>query len=59
MAFAEAWPELSIIQEVLGQIPWYHNIDLLDKLKHLEERLWHVQKPIENGLDLQRSRHAN
>lgn len=48
-AFAEAWPELSIIQEVLGQIPWYHNIGLLDKLKQPEERLWYARKTIENG----------
>ncbi|NEO34532.1 MAG: DUF1016 domain-containing protein [Symploca sp. SIO3C6] len=48
-AFAEAWPELQIVQEVLGQIPWYHNIGLLDKLKKPKERLWYARKTIENG----------
>ena len=46
---AEAWPEESILQEVLAKIPWYHNITLLEKLKNRDERLWYAQKVIENG----------
>jgi len=38
-AFASAWPDHEIVQEVLAQIPWYHNIALLDKLDGREERL--------------------
>jgi hypothetical protein len=34
-AFAEAYPDEQIVQAVLGQITWYHNIALLDKLKSL------------------------
>jgi hypothetical protein len=30
-------------------IPWWHNIVLLSKLKNNEERLWYAQKAIENG----------
>ncbi|PSB68583.1 DUF1016 domain-containing protein [filamentous cyanobacterium CCP1] len=48
-AFAEAWPDQQIVQEVLGQIPWYHNLALLDKLKGSEERLWYAQSTLENG----------
>ncbi|MFA4906741.1 MAG: PDDEXK nuclease domain-containing protein [archaeon] len=48
-AFAEAWPIEAIVQEPLAQITWYHNITLIDKLKDREERLWYVQKTIENG----------
>ena len=29
--FAESWPERSIVQEVLAQITWYHNLALLEK----------------------------
>jgi len=32
-SFAEAWPDESIVQEVLAQLPWYHQLALLDKLK--------------------------
>jgi hypothetical protein len=28
-AFAEAWPDLSIVQAALAQITWYHNIALV------------------------------
>ena len=48
-AFADAWPDESILQEVLAKIPWYHNITLLEKLKGSDERLWYAQKVIENG----------
>lgn len=45
-AFAHAWPQIEIVQEVLAQLPWYHNIALLEKLKIDEERLWYAQKSI-------------
>lgn len=48
-AFAESYPDEQIVQEVLGQIPWYHNIALLDKLNSLDERLWYAHKTIEQG----------
>jgi predicted nuclease of restriction endonuclease-like (RecB) superfamily len=48
-AFASAWPDLQIVQGVLGQIPWYHNLALLDKLNDEEERLWYAHKTVENG----------
>jgi predicted nuclease of restriction endonuclease-like (RecB) superfamily len=39
-AFSEAWPEGPIVQQVVGQIPWGHNVRLLDLVKDREERLW-------------------
>jgi predicted nuclease of restriction endonuclease-like (RecB) superfamily len=48
-SFAEAWPEESIVQQVVGQIPWGHNLRLLDLVKPREERLWYAQTAIENG----------
>ncbi|MBD2065941.1 DUF1016 domain-containing protein [Leptolyngbya sp. FACHB-671] len=48
-AFAQAFPDQTVIQAVMGQITWYHNIALLDKLKDNEERLWYAQKTIEHG----------
>jgi predicted nuclease of restriction endonuclease-like (RecB) superfamily len=48
-AFAEAYPDQAIVQEVLAQIPWYHNIALLEKLKSSQHRLWYARKAIEHG----------
>ena len=48
-AFAEAYLDQAIVQEVLAQIPWYHNQALLDKLKAPDERLWYAQGTLENG----------
>lgn len=47
-SFAEAYPDREIMQRV-AQIPWRHNQAILDKLKTIEERLWYVQKSLENG----------
>lgn len=48
-SFAEAWPESEFVQEVLAQLPWYHQVTLLDKLKTRAEREWYAAKAIENG----------
>ncbi|HEY9881490.1 MAG TPA: PDDEXK nuclease domain-containing protein [Leptolyngbyaceae cyanobacterium] len=48
-AFADAYPDEQIVQEVLAQITWYHNIALLEKLKEPELRLWYARKTSENG----------
>lgn len=48
-AFAEAWPDAEFVQEVLAQLPWYHQLALLDKLKNKEIRTWYAQKAIENS----------
>jgi len=48
-SFAEAWPEEEIVQETLAQIPWYHHIALLEKVKSREERLWYARQVVENG----------
>ena len=48
-AFAEAWPDESFVQEVLAQLPWYHQLALLDKLNSAEERRWYAAKAIEHN----------
>ena len=42
-AFAEVWPDGSIVQQVAAQLPWFHNCVLLDKVKNPEERLWYIR----------------
>jgi predicted nuclease of restriction endonuclease-like (RecB) superfamily len=48
-AFAQSYPQEAIVQEVLAQIPWYHNLALLEKLKSTEQRLWYAQETVTNG----------
>jgi predicted nuclease of restriction endonuclease-like (RecB) superfamily len=48
-AFAKAWPKLEIVQEALAQLPWYHQIALLEKLNTEAERLWYASKAYEYG----------
>ena len=48
-AFAEAYPDMQIVQAVLGQITWYHNIALLEKTKNPEERLWYAKETAINA----------
>jgi len=48
-AFAETYPDEPIVQGVLAQITWYHNIALIEKLKAQTERLWYAQKTLEHG----------
>ena len=47
--FAESWPDRGIVQEVLAQITWYHNLALLEKVKEPELRVWYARQTFENG----------
>jgi len=48
-AFAEAWPDSEFVQGVLAQLPWYHQLALLDKLRSEDERRWYAAKAIEHN----------
>ena len=37
------------VQMASAQIPWSHNILILDKVKDTDERLWYIEKCVENG----------
>lgn len=47
-AFAEAWPDPEIVQQVVAQLPWGHNIALL-QVEGREAREWYARQTIENG----------
>ncbi len=47
--FAESWPDRSIVQRTVAQIPWRSNLTLLDKLNNPETRLWYAEKTLEWG----------
>ena len=48
-AFAEAWPDESIVQQVVGQIPWGHNLRILDLLKDSDDREWYARAALQHG----------
>jgi predicted nuclease of restriction endonuclease-like (RecB) superfamily len=50
-AFAGAWPDIQFVQAVLAQLPWYHQLALLDKLKTETEteRRWYAAKALEHN----------
>ena len=46
---AEEYPDFEFVQQVVAQIPWGHNIILIDKVKNIEERKWYINQSIING----------
>ena len=48
-AFAEAWPDAEFVQQAVAQLPWGHNLVLLDKLFDPETRRWYAAKTIEHN----------
>lgn len=48
-AFAEAWPDPEIVQQRVAQLPWGHNIRLIQSVKDPDQRLWYADQSIENG----------
>ena len=48
-AFAAAWPDPEFVQQVVAQLPWGHNVRLLDALANPDERAWYARHAIANG----------
>jgi predicted nuclease of restriction endonuclease-like (RecB) superfamily len=48
-SFAQAWQQENIVQQVVGQLPWGHNLVLLSKIKTPELRLMYASRAIEHG----------
>jgi len=46
---AQEWPDESIVQQLVAQIPWGHNVCLLDKVCPGSEREWYIYATIEHG----------
>jgi predicted nuclease of restriction endonuclease-like (RecB) superfamily len=48
--FSEAWPDLSAIRQwAVGELPWGHVIELLDKLDDQTMRDWYAAKDVQHG----------
>ena len=48
-AFAEAWPNAEFVQQAVAQLPWGHNLVLLDKLNTPEERQWYADNALKHN----------
>jgi predicted nuclease of restriction endonuclease-like (RecB) superfamily len=48
-AFAQAWGDAEIVQQLVGRLPWGHNLVLLTKLKDESARRQYAQRAIEQG----------
>ena len=48
-AFAEAFPEREIVQQVVARLPWGHAIKLVESVKSPEQRIWYARQAAEYG----------
>lgn len=48
-SFAEAYQAEEIVQQLAGQLPWYHNVVIFTKLKDPALREWYIRACIEHG----------
>ena len=47
--FAAMFEDAEIVQAVLAQLTWYHNMALMDKTQDTEQYVWYAQETIKNG----------
>ncbi|MDR1934231.1 MAG: PDDEXK nuclease domain-containing protein [Candidatus Accumulibacter sp.] len=48
-AFAEVWRDEQIVQQLAGQLPWFHNVVLITRLKDDHARKWYAQRAATEG----------
>lgn len=48
-AFAEAWPDRAIVQQLVALLPWGHHAVLLDRVKDPATREFYIRKTVEHG----------
>lgn len=47
--FAATYTDCEFVQQTVAQIPWGHNIVLLDKVQDEEKRFWYAEACLKNG----------
>ncbi len=50
--FAELYTDFQFVQTVSAQITWSHNIEIMNKVKSYDEKIWYIENAIENGWSL-------
>lgn len=48
-ALADAYPDEPFVQQVVAQLPWGHNVRILDMVKTPTEREWYLRAAIAHG----------
>jgi predicted nuclease of restriction endonuclease-like (RecB) superfamily len=48
-AFAEAYPDKEFVQQAVAQIPWGHNVRILDQVKDSQAREFYIRQTIQQG----------
>lgn len=48
-AVAEAYPDEQFVQQVVAQLPWGHNVRILEMVKAPEQREWYIRQAVESG----------
>ncbi len=46
---AEEYPDFELVQQLVTQLPWGHNVLLMDKFQDKQIRLFYMQQAIEHG----------
>lgn len=47
--FAEVYPDQQFVQTVSAQIPWSHNLAIIEKVQEPSAREWYIRKTCKNG----------
>jgi len=48
-SLAKAWPDEEVVKQLVSQLPWGHNIRLLQKVKGPKERRWYLRHAVMHG----------
>jgi predicted nuclease of restriction endonuclease-like (RecB) superfamily len=48
-ALAEAYPDAEFVQQVVAQLPWGHQVRILDTVKNATEREWYIRQAVQSG----------
>lgn len=48
-SFAQVWTEIEFVQQAVAQIPWGHNVRIMEKVTDPEARRFYVHKTLEHG----------
>jgi predicted nuclease of restriction endonuclease-like (RecB) superfamily len=48
-AFAEAYPDPEFVQQVVAQLPWGHQVRILDTVKDAKQREWYIRQAVQSG----------
>src|SRR5580704_6890926 len=48
-AFAEAYPDQEFVQQPVAQLPWGHQVRILDSVKGAKQREWYIRQAVQGG----------